>query len=165
MSMESRAQVSNGLVEPFLATHAELVTFIEGCSDADWNTECPGEGWTVGVVLHHCVWGYEVSDGWLSLMRRGEAIPTSPEEHSANNARMAAARAAVTRAEVLDLASANAAAHVQVLRGLTEEELDREVPFGPAGGIPMAVRRMAGNTNHVRHHLGSARAAVAPASA
>jgi hypothetical protein len=48
-----------------------------------------------------------------------------------------------------------------MLRNLSDEELDRSAPFGPAGGRTMATEALAEvTTRHVRGHLEHALAAV-----
>ncbi len=139
---------------------AELVAFIEACTDEDWARKTAAEGWAVNVVADHIAWGHEVSAGWIRTIRSGENVPGSPEAHDAANNARAAQVAKVTRAEVIQLANHNVSRLAELLRSLTEDDLPKSATFGPAGGITMSIDRLAGSRRHLDHHLESMRLAV-----
>ena len=142
------------------AANDELIAFIEGCTDEDWTKRCGGEGWSVGVVAHHIAWGHHVAAGWIETLVSGRDIPGSPESHDAGNAATAAEAIGVTRQEVIDLARRNIVELAGVVRSLSETDLEKTGAFGPGGGFPMSVARLAGARRHLDHHLGSIRTAV-----
>ena len=140
--------------------NAELVAFIETCSDEEWGRVTESEGWRVGVVAHHIAWGHEVAAGWIRTIRGGDDVPGSPEMHDAGNQAKAAEVAAITREDVVELANRNVAALAELLRSLDEEDLNKTGKFGPAGGREMSVDRLAGARGHLDGHLVSIRSAL-----
>lgn len=146
--------------EDMIDANAELVAFIQTCSDEEWGRTCEGEGWPVNVVAHHIAWGHEVSAGWIRTIRSGRDVPGSPEAHDAGNAAKAAEVAEISRDEVIRLANRNVNELASLLRSLTAEDLSRSSTFGPAGGVKMSVDQLAGARRHLDRHLGSIRAAV-----
>jgi hypothetical protein len=146
--------------EQIVEANDELVAFIETCSDQDWARMCAVEAWPVSVVAHHVAWGHEVAVGWIRTIRSGNDVPGSPELHNAGNETKAASVAGISRDEVIALAKENVDAYADLLRTLTDEDLAKSAAFGPAGGMPMSVDRLAGARRHLDGHLGSMRAAV-----
>jgi hypothetical protein len=146
--------------EQIIEANDELVAFIETCTDEDWGRICAAEAWPVSVVAHHAAWGHEVAAGWIRTIRSGKDVPGSPELHDAGNEKKAASVAGISRDEVIALANENVAAYADLLRTLTDEDLSMSAAFGPAGGMPMSVDRLAGARRHLDGHLGSMRGAV-----
>src|ERR1051325_782573 len=142
------------------AANDELIAFIETCTDEEWARTCEAEGWPVAVVAHHIAWGHHVAAGWIRTIASGHDIPGSPELHDAGNAAKAAEATGTTREEVIALARRNIVELAEVVRSLTDPGLAKSSPFGPAGGRPMSVDRLAGARGHLDRHLGSIRAAV-----
>jgi DinB family protein len=142
------------------AANEELIAFIETCTDEEWAITCAAEGWPVAVVAHHVAWGHHVAAGWIRTIVAGQEIPGSPELHDAGNAAKAAEATGMTRDEVIALARRNIAELTEIVRSLTDADLGKESAFGPAGGRPMSVDRLAGARGHLDRHLGSIRAAV-----
>jgi uncharacterized damage-inducible protein DinB len=142
------------------AANEELIAFIEACTDAEWARTCEAEGWSVAVVAHHIAWGHHVAAGWIRTIAGGHGIPGSPELHDAGNAAKAAEATGITREEVIALARRNIVELAEVVRSLADADLAKSSPFGPAGGRPMSVDRLAGARGHLDRHLGSIRAAV-----
>jgi hypothetical protein len=150
------------LADDFAAANEEALHFTGSCSDAEWALQVPGEGWTVGVVLHHIAEGHGHSLRWLRSMVSGEGVPESAEEIDRANAAHALRAGSVGQVETAVLLANNGALLEQALRGLSDDDLAREAPFGPAGGqafptgdlAPVAAR-------HTRDHLARAKAAVA----
>jgi hypothetical protein len=145
----------------FESANLELLRFIESCSDDDWDTICPGEGWPVAVVAYHCAVGHGVSSRILRILTAGHAVPGTPEMHHAANEAMAREHPEPTRDEVAALARRRAETTARLLRGLRDDQLDLEAPIGLAGGTVMSVRAWTERTSgHVRNHLASMRAAI-----
>ena len=71
-------------------------------------------------------------------------------------------RGSVTPAETAALLRARGARLEAALRALSDEELDRRAPFGPAGGRSLPTVDLAAvPARHTAEHLSHARAAVA----
>jgi hypothetical protein len=146
------------------AANEELISFAESCSAQQWRTLVPGENWSVGVILHHCAVGHDVASSWLRQMLEEGTVPVTPEELDETNASHAADFADVGIADTVALLRRNGGSAAEYLRTLSDDELDREGNFGPAGGATFTVDRFAGAfARHPLAHLGHARDALAEA--
>jgi hypothetical protein len=150
------------LADDFGAANAEAVAFARTCPEEAWIRTVSDEEWTVGVVLHHIAESHGNSERWLGEMARGDGVRDTAEEIDRANAAHAVRAASVTPAETVTLLTAAGASLEAVLRALSDEELDRSSPFGPAGGRVFATVDLAGvPARHTREHLAHARAAAA----
>jgi hypothetical protein len=153
---------SVALADDLAAANAEVMAFVGGCTDAEWNTAVPEEGWPVGVVLHHIAVGHGHGVRWLRDMASGQGVTESAEDIDRENADHAVRMEAVGPDETLALLEQNGAQLEATLRALSDEDLARTAPFGPAGGRVMPVEALAAvGARHAREHLGHARGAVA----
>ncbi|HLN04793.1 MAG TPA: DinB family protein [Acidimicrobiales bacterium] len=144
------------------AANEELISFADSCSEQQWRTLVPGENWSVGVLVHHCAVGHEVAASWLREMVESGVVAVTPEDLDATNASHAAQFADIDIAETVTLLRRNGESAASYLRTLTDEQLDREGEFGPAGGGMFRVDRFAGAfARHPLTHLGHARDALA----
>ena len=149
------------LAADFAAANEDALQFTESCTDADWSRLVPEEGWTVGVVLHHVAEWHAHALDWLGAMTRGDGVPDSAEDVDRINAAHAARAASVGQVETAALLTNNGARMEQALRALSDQELDRLAPFGPAGGRPLPSSDLAAvPARHIREHLSSARRAA-----
>jgi hypothetical protein len=154
---------ATALADDFAAANADATAFVRRCTDTQWKTVVPGEGWPVGVVLHHIAVGHGQGVRWLSAMRSGEGVTDTAEGIDRENAAHAARMAAVGREETIALLEQNGADLRAALRSLSDEELDRSAPFGPAGGRALPTEALAAvAARHTREHLAHARDALAP---
>jgi hypothetical protein len=137
------------------------MAFVRRCSETEWRLTVPGEGWSVGVVLHHVAVGHGQGVRWLNQMASGESVTETSESIDRENAAHAVRMKAVGRQETLALLEQNGAVLEAALRALSDEELDRAAPFGPAGGRPMPTEALAAvAARHTRGHLTHARGVV-----
>jgi hypothetical protein len=156
---------SAALADAFAAANAEVIAFAGSCSDAQWRTVVPGEDWPVGVVMHHIAEGHANALAWLTAMAHGDAVTDSGEDIDRRNVDHAARSDGIGIAETVALLGQNGALTEAALRRLTDEQLDRTAPFGPAGGRPFPTEQMAAVTaQHALGHLAHAREALAPRS-
>jgi hypothetical protein len=89
-------------------------------------------------------------------------VSDTAEDVDRANAEHAVRAATAGQVETAVLLANNGALMEQVLRRLSDEELDRRAPFGPAGGRPMSMSDLAAvPARHTREHLASAKDAVA----
>ena len=146
------------LAEEITDANAEFTAFVESCSDAEWRAICRGERWRVGVVAHHIAWGHERAADWINAIRSGVPIPGSTQSHSASNAIKAVQVAGISRDEVVFLARRNAERLVAILRSLSDEDFERAVPFGPAGGRRISIEGL--GRSHLDRHLASMKATL-----
>lgn len=151
------------LADELAAVNAQVLAFARGCSAADWVVVVPGEGWSVGVVLHHVAEGYALNGRWLESMAGGSPVDDTAEGIDAANAEHAWRAAAAGRDETVALLEENGARLEALLRALSDEQLDATAPFGPAGGRTLpAVQLAAVAARHPGEHLAHARAALGP---
>ena len=81
------------LADDFAAANAEAVAFARACPAEAWGRTVPGEGWTVGVILHHIAESHEQSRRWVAAMARVATASTdTAEEIDRANAAHAARR-------------------------------------------------------------------------
>jgi hypothetical protein len=138
-----------------------VLAFVRSCSEEQWLRTVPDEGWTVGVVLHHVAEGHQQGLRWLDSMARGDGVADTAEDIDRANSAHAVRAEGVGPAETLVLLESNGAALETALRALTDEELGRCAPFGPAGGRELPTVELAVvAARHAREHLAHARAAV-----
>jgi hypothetical protein len=148
------------LADDFAAANSEAVAFALACSDAEWATIVPGEEWRVGVVLHHIAEGHTNGERWLPAMAHGEGVSESGGDIDAKNVEHAVRAAVATRTETAELLTQNGARLEAILRSLSDQDLERMAPFGPAER-PMPTKTLAAvAARHVREHLSHARAAA-----
>lgn len=113
----------------------DLLAFIEGCSDTQWGERLPWEEWSVGVTARHIAAGHLEAVSLARLIVQGRPLPELSAGQLAQLANEHARKhAGCTRADVAGILRRNAAATIDWIAGLSDEELDRtaDVPF--AGG-------------------------------
>jgi hypothetical protein len=149
------------LADDFAAANAEAVAFARSCPPEVWVRPVHGEGWPVGVVLHHIAEGHALSLRWLEEMARGDGVADTAAEIDQANAEHAVRAQDVGLAETVVLLEENGERLQAALRVLSDEELDRSRPFGPAGGRIFPTADLAAvSARHAREHLAHARAAA-----
>ncbi len=122
------------LADDFAKANADALDFARACTEGDWAVTVPGEGWTVGVVLHHIAEGHAHGRRWLAEMASGEGVAQSAGDIDRANAVHAVEMARVGPVETVALLEVNGTRLEEALRGLSDEDLDRTAAFGPAGG-------------------------------
>ena len=149
------------LAADLAAANDEVIAFVETCNDEQWTTMVEGENWPVGVVMHHIAMGHRQMIDWLGHARRGDPITITASEIDADNARHARAFAGVGRADTVGELRRHGALLAHFIRGLTADELDTSVPFGPADGRAFTTRQLvSAAAGHCRTHLADARGAL-----
>jgi len=163
MAAEAGARAA-AFADDFAAANREAVAFTRGCGDASWVLPVSGEGWSVGVVLHHVAEVHAQCVRWLAGMSLGTGVGDTAQDVDRANALHAARAQGVRRDETASLLEANGERLEAVLRALTDDELDRTAPFGPAGGRELPTADLAAvAARHTREHLAHASQAVAEA--
>ena len=152
---------STALADDFVAANGEVVAFATSCSEDAWVLRVPGEEWTVGVVVHHIGEGHANALRWLDGMARGDGVSDTAEGIDEANALHARRASGVQQAETVALLRENGARLEALLRSLSDEELDRAAPFGPAGGRALPTGALAAvAARHAREHLAHAQEAA-----
>jgi uncharacterized damage-inducible protein DinB len=152
---------SGELADDFARANAEALEFARSCTDEQWSLTVPGEGWAVGVVLHHIAEGHAHGVRWLGEMAGGQGVSDTAEAIDKENAAHAVRAESAARDETVALLRVNGSQLEEVLRGLSDEELERAAPFGPAGGRSLPTEDLAAvSARHTREHLSHAHGAV-----
>jgi hypothetical protein len=145
---------------------AGLAAYVEGVSEAEWNTPTSRtDGRTVGQVVHHVALLYPIEVELARAIAGGNAVTDVTWEGVASlNARHAREHARVTKAEALALLRKNSAEAADVVRTFTDEQLDRAAPFALSYGAPVTAQFVIEDhaLRHSWHHLARIRAAVEP---
>lgn len=141
-----------------------LAAFAEGLSEAEWKTPMASatDRRTVGVIVHHVANMYPIEIDVAKAVAAGGAVDVTWEAVADINAKHAAETAGVTKSAALDLLRKNSRAAADVVRGLTDTELDRAAPFGLSYGAPMTAQFVIEDhaLRHAWHHLARIRKAL-----
>jgi hypothetical protein len=117
-----------------------LITQVEACSEAQWRASAPNEGCSVGTMVHHIAVQAPIVAGWGAQVGNGEIPSVTMEIVHADNAAHAAAHASPDKAETLDLLRRNTAIAADILRGLSDAQLEQIVPLPLLGGQPFSAQ-------------------------
>ena len=158
--MNTRAQT---LAERVERGAKELITFVEGCSLAEWQTPIPSDGRTVGVLAHHVASAYLVEIDLVETLASGEAIAgVSWQMVDQMNAEHAQAHANCTREETLALLRQNSAAAANAIQQLSDKQLDKAAPISLNWDAPLTTQYFIEEhpISHPSRHLMDIRAAI-----
>ncbi|MBA2754556.1 MAG: DinB family protein [Chloroflexia bacterium] len=104
----------------------DLIAAVEGLTDEQWATICPDEQRSVGVLVHHVGAAYpEEADITTALAREGGVPGLTWEAVNQGNQDEAESHEQVDKASALAQVRENVATAATVVRGLTDEQLDR----------------------------------------
>jgi hypothetical protein len=143
---------------------ADLATFAEGLSDAEWGTPTsPTDRRTVGQIVNHVALVYPIEVDLARAIASGNAVTDVTWQVVAElNAGHAREHAQVTKAEALELLRTNSREAADSVRAFKDEELDRAAPFSLAFGAPVTAQFVVEDhaVRHSWHHLARIRTAV-----
>jgi hypothetical protein len=141
-----------------------LAEFAAGLTEAQWYTQIPRDGRTVGVVVHHVATMYPLEILLAQTLAAGKPVVgvTWNGVHQMN-AQHAAEFSAVTREAALDLLRRRSVTAAVAIRALTDEQLDRAAPVSLNADAPLTCQFMVEDhaVRHSYHHLALIRAALA----
>ncbi|MFL5582646.1 MAG: DinB family protein [Gemmatimonadaceae bacterium] len=145
---------------------AELAAFAEGLSESEWDLPV-GDDPTrdrrpLGVIVHHVAFMYPIEIDAARTIAAGRPFDVTWEAVADLNANHARDNAGVTKAEALELLRRNSRAAADVVRGFSDEELDRAAPFAMSYGAPMTAQFVIEDhaLRHSWHHLARLRVRV-----
>jgi hypothetical protein len=145
-----------------------LATTAGGLNDVAWQTRIPGDGRTVGVVVHHVASMYPIEIELAMLLAHGKPIAgvTWKDVHQINAAHASEHRAA-TKNEAIELLLRNSQAAAAAIRSLTDQQLDRAATVSLNADAPLTCQFFLEDhaVRHSYHHLARIRAALSPAGA
>jgi hypothetical protein len=154
---------SNALADRLEFGAEALDALAAALTEAEWNTRLPGDGRTVGVVVHHVASMYPLEIQLAQTLAEGKPIAgvtwDMVHEINANHARDFEG---VTKQEALDLLRKNSAAAAAAVRALSDEELDRAAPVSLNSDAPLSCQFFLEDhpVRHSYHHLAAIRRAL-----
>src|SRR4051812_45362426 len=123
-TMSERARA---LADDFELANSELIGLVEQLSDAQWATRTDAEQWPVAVAVRHVAGAHAFISRRVRAIVEGQPLPSMPPGGiDAETAREAERYADVTRDEVLAMMRSKGADAVSLVRGLSDEQLDRQ---------------------------------------
>jgi hypothetical protein len=133
-------------------------------TQAEWQTRIPGDGRTVGVVVHHVASMYPLEIQLAQRLAAGEPISgvTWANVHDLN-AQHAETHRMVTRDAALDLLRRNSGAAAAAILTLSDDELDRAAAVSLNADAPLTCQFFLEDhaIRHSYHHTARIRAALA----
>jgi hypothetical protein len=141
----------------------ELVEFVKGLTQAEWETECPNEARTVGVLVHHVASAYLIETDLFLGLASGKAIKgITWEMVNQGNAEHAESHKGVTKVETLALLQKNSTVAADAVRELSDEALDKAAPISLNWDTPLTTQYFIEDhpISHPYLHLSSIRAAL-----
>jgi len=161
--LREERQRSQALADRLERGARALAALAGSLTDAEWEMPVPGDGRTVGVVVHHVATMYPVEMQLALTLAVGRPIEgvTWPDIH-ALNAQHAAKNAGVTRDAALSLLRVNSASAAAAVRSLTDAELDQAAPVSLNADAPLTCQFFIEDhaLRHSYHHTAKIRAAV-----
>jgi hypothetical protein len=143
---------------------AGLAGFVEGLSEAEWNTPISGsDRRSVGVIVHHVAAVYPIEVDLARAIGSGKAVTEVTWEVVAQlNAKNAQENSGITKAAALELLRRNSKEAAAAVRKFTDEELDGAAPFSLSFGAPVTAQFVIEDhaLRHSWHHLARIRKAV-----
>jgi hypothetical protein len=140
-----------------------LAAFAKALTDTEWHTRVPKDGRKVGVLVHHVATMYPLEIQLAQTLAEGNPVTgvTWDIVHDLNAAH-AKEYDGVTREAALELLRTNSAAAAAVIRGFSDEELDRAAPVSLNADAPLTCQFILEDhaVRHSYHHLARLRAAL-----
>lgn len=141
----------------------QLLAFAEKLSPAEWQTICPSEERSIGVLIHHVASSYPVEVNLIQALASGEAIDGVTRDMVDHmNAEHANTEASCTKTESLELLRQNGVLAANAVRALSDEQLDRVSPVSLNWDTPLSTQYFIEEhpISHSYAHLASIRAVV-----
>lgn len=153
---------SAALADRFTRANNELIALVECLTDMQWAARSEVEGWSVGVVAHHLATDHPILASFVEAIAADQPLPPwTGAMIDQYNARHAADHRDCTREETLTLLRREGNAATSVVRGLTDEQLDRAAVIPWEAGALVSARQLIERKliGHIAEHLDSLRAA------
>lgn len=158
------SQRAEKLAADFEQATAEFAREVENTPDDKWQKAQGPEGWSVAATAQHVAGQfYPIENEYISAAAEGKPVPTySWDDINGKNDNRAAQNTSASRAEVLQQLRTDSARMADYVRGLTDEQLDRQISLPLADGAMVSTQQLIEGgvlIDHVRGHLESIRAA------
>lgn len=142
-----------------------LEAAVSALTEAEWQTRIPGDGRTVGVVVHHVATMYPLEIELARTLAAGKPIVgVTGEVVNQVNANHARENSAVTKHDALSLLRRNSATAASAIRALSDDELDRCEAVSLNSDAPLTCQFFLEDhaVRHSYHHTAQIRAALGP---
>jgi hypothetical protein len=144
----------------------DLAALAASLTDDQWRMRLPGDGRTLGVVVHHVASIYPLEIQLALGLAEGQAIAgvTWDAVHEIN-ATHAREHAGVTREEAIELLRRNSALAAAAIRRLEDAQLDSAAPISLNADAPLTCQFFLEDhaVRHSYHHAAAIRRALAQA--
>ena len=154
---------SKALAERLERGARDLIALARTLTPAQWETRIPGDGRTVGVVVHHVANMYPIEIQLALTLASGRPIEglTWSDVHALNG-QHAKEHSAVTKEAAIELLSANSAAASAAVRSLSDSELDTAAAVSLNADAPLTCQFFIEDhaLRHSYHHLARIRQAL-----
>jgi hypothetical protein len=154
---------ANALAERLEQGAGALEAVASTLTETEWQTRIPGDGRTIGVVVHHVATMYPLEIQLAQALAAGQPIAgVTWEGVHELNATHARANSAVTTEAAVDLLRRNSAAAAAAIRALSDEELDRAATVSLNAGAPLTCQFFLEDhaVRHSYYHLARIRATL-----
>jgi hypothetical protein len=148
------------LADDYDGVMAEVIACAESCSDGEWQALHASEQRSVGVMFDHISEGNPEVARWIGEFLAGRPVAITPEILNSRNADHARRVAGRPRQETVADLKRGAVRTSEVIRALSDEELQRKQDFGWAGAQDVAwvasaaIRHPRGHLKSIRETLG-----------
>jgi hypothetical protein len=122
MRMSERGRA---LAETFERANADFIAALGALSEDDWRARCEPEGWSVAASVWHVGSAHARIAGYVRAVASGQPPAITRAQVDEINDREAAEHAACGRDEAIALVRREGDAAAQLIRTLTDEQLDR----------------------------------------
>ena len=140
-----------------------LTVFARGLSDAQWQTRLPGDGRTIGVVVHHVASVYPIEIQLALIVASGSPVAgvTMDDVHKMN-AKHAEEWEQVSQEVALHLLRRNSADAAQAIRGLSDAQLAKAAAVSLYDDAPVTCQFVLEDhaVRHSYHHFAGIRRAL-----
>ena len=151
-----RVYRANSLADRLEQGARALADLARTLTDAQWCMPLPGDGRTIGVVVHHVADVYPLEIQLAQKLAGGEPITgvTMADVH-AMNAKHSAEHKTTTKQEALELLERNSAAAAASVRALDDEALAQAAFVSLYGNAPLTCQFLLEDhaVRHSYHHL------------
>jgi hypothetical protein len=119
---------TDGLAKKVEQANNDLRAAIEESTPEQWRAKCADGEWTQGFSAFHAANSVGFISGMVQGLADGQTLPPmTMADIDQQNAGQLAEHADSTQGQALELIKANSPASLQMLRGLSDEQLDRKV--------------------------------------
>lgn len=154
---------ANALADRLEQGARALADFAGTLSDAEWQMQVPRDGRKIGVLVHHVATMYPLEIKLAKTLAGGDPVQGVTWDVVAElNAAHAREHDAVTKEAALALLRRNSTAAAEIVRTLTDPELDRAAPVSLNSDAPLTCQFFVEDhaLRHSYHHLARIRQAV-----